>query len=158
MKGESIYFTLQSSAKLLFAFFPLLALCHPPVYLPHPSLFLFNSISQVWSVEKSVFLFPLDPLTGARVFWLEMDQCVSSALRRKHFKVLWSLGKHTQAPLHTETHTIALSMILYNAKTNLSGGIIILWHLTNWITGKWGLRLLTGRHCAISIFMTSRRR
>lgn len=32
-----------------------------------------------------------------------------------------------------------------------------LWHLTNWIMGKWGLGLLTGGHCAISLCTTFRR-
>ncbi len=121
----------------------------------------FYSTFQVWSVKKNkkktLFVFPLDSSTGARVSWLEMDQCVSSALRWKHYEPLWSLGKHTRAHMHKCAHIITHSMFLYIAKTIFKGGSIILWHLTNWIMGKWSLGFLTGRHCAISILMTFRR-
>lgn len=63
----------------------------------------------------TVFVFPLDlRCTGAWISWLETDQCVSSALRWKHFEALWSFGKHTRVYMHK--HKVALSMFISTAK------------------------------------------
>lgn len=153
MKGDRIYFILPSPAKLLLIFPCSLYFIRCYTYL----IQLLLNLSSLERKKKTLFVFPLDSLTGARVSWLEMDQCVSSALRWKHYGPLWSLGKHTRAHMHKCAHIITHSMFLYIAKTIFKGGSIILWHLTNWIMGKWSLGFLTGRHCAISILMTFRR-
>lgn len=97
--------------------------CFPPLSHPISSSVIITSCNIIptqlnrltleHEKKNTVFVFPLDfRCTGAWISWLETDQCVSNALRWKHFEALWSFGKHT----HAQTQSRTLNVYFYRKK------------------------------------------